>query len=254
MRGLPAAGRIGEPDGVTAQTKHAYEIGTQLADDPLVVVVDDFVTPAETRHLINQARQGLTRGKVTGDEGTKISAGRTGRVTWIKHDKTPIVRGLVKRVSDVVGIPVSHAESLQVVHYAEDQEYRAHHDSWDLSTEKGQTRTAKSGQRLVTALMYLNEVEAGGATGFPKLKLEVEPVPGRMVLFHNTTERGDLHVKSLHGGLPVIAGEKWACNLWFRAEPYVRPGARARPAHAARKNPRSSKRAKSQKAARRRNR
>ncbi len=162
---------------MTARTRHDYDIGEQLAHDPLVVVVDDFVTPAECKHLVNQARRSMTRAQVTGDEGSRISAGRTGRVTWIRHDATPIVRGLVKRVSNLVEMPVSHAESLQVIHYDEAQEYRPHHDAWDLGTDKGRQRTADSGQRLVTALMYLNEVEAGGSTDFPKLKLEVEPIP-----------------------------------------------------------------------------
>jgi prolyl 4-hydroxylase len=131
---------------------------------------------------------------------------------------------LVKRVSNLVGIPVRHAESLQVVHYGETQEYKPHFDAYDMTTEKGQQRTAKGGQRLVTALMYLNEVEDGGGTIFPKLDLEVEARPGRMVIFHNVGDNDleDLtrHRHSLHGGSPVWGGQKWACNLWFRQFPY----------------------------------
>ena len=40
---------------------------------------------------------------------------------------------------------------------------------------------------IVTALVYLNKVEAGGATQFPKLGITVPALPGRMVIFHNTT-------------------------------------------------------------------
>ena len=243
---------IDHAEDVTAQVKQRYDIGRQVADDPLVVVVDDFVTDTERKHIINQAKRGMGAAMVTTAEGNRVSEGRTGRVTWVKHNKTPIVRGLVKRVSTLVGIPVSHAESLQVVHYAETEEYRTHHDAWDLSTEKGQQRTERSGQRLVTALMYLNEVDAGGSTTFPKLKVDVEPVPGRMVLFHNTTELGGLHTKSLHGGLPVIGGEKWVCNLWFRAEPYSPPGTKRQAPVAAHRGPKKNR--KSQKAARRKNR
>ena len=191
-----------------------------------MVVADDFVTPSECQHIIKQASGNLKRGKVTMTEDVAFSEARTGQTAWIPHDKTPIIRGLVKRVSEVVGIPVHHAESLQVVYYGETQEYRPHHDAWELDTERGKFRTENGGQRMVTALMYLNEVDAGGSTEFPKLKLEVEPVPGRLLLFHNTElkkGRNELHKKSLHGGMPVHYGEKWACNLWFRAEPYTRP-------------------------------
>ena len=42
-----------------------------------------------------------------------------------------------------------------------------------------------------------------------------------MVIFHNLYEGQSVrHRNSLHGGLPVTAGEKWACNLWFRERRY----------------------------------
>ena len=99
-------------------------------------------------------------------------------------------------------------------------------------------------------------------TETPKLKLEVDPIPGRMVIFHNTTGMvHDVHKKSLHGGLPVLLGEKWACNLWFRERPYERPGSRKglnSKVNAQRAGgggrPGAKKNRKSQKAARRRNR
>ena len=70
---------------------------------------------------------------------------------------------------------------------------------------------------MVTALVYLNKVEGGGATQFPKLGITVPASPGRMVIFHNTTEDiSGPHPLSLHAGMPVEAGEKWAFNLWFR--------------------------------------
>ena len=70
---------------------------------------------------------------------------------------------------------------------------------------------------LVNCLGYLNPVQAGGGTFYPKLDIEIMPRLGRIVLFHNcypdSTKR---HDKSLHGGMPLDKGEKWACNFWFR--------------------------------------
>ena len=204
--------------------KDSYHLGQQVADDPLVQVIDDFVTETERSHIIRLTADKLDTALVSAVGAAKTSDGRTGSVAWVKHDHTPIVRGLVKRVSNLVGIPVRHAESLQVVHYGETQEYKPHFDAYDMTTEKGQQRTAKGGQRLVTALMYLNEVEDGGGTIFPKLDLEVEARPSRMVIFHNVGDNDleDLtrHRHSLHGGSPVWGGQKWACNLWFRQFPY----------------------------------
>lgn len=215
---------------MAVRLKERYHVGEQISDDPIVQVIDDFVTETERLHIVRLAQGNTKEALVSAVGESKTSDGRTGSVCWVKHDQTPIVRGLVKRVSNLVGIPVKHAESLQVVHYAETQQYRPHFDGWDMNTEKGQQRTAKGGQRLVTALCYLNEVEDGGGTIFPKLDVEVEAQPGRMVIFHNvkdpTLAEMTRHPKALHGGSPVWGGEKWACNLWFRAEPYQAAGAR----------------------------
>ncbi len=244
---------------MTVRARAHYEVGTQLADDPLITVIDDFVSEAEREHIMTIAGRRMGQAKVSQLGENAPSQKRTGSVAWIKHDQTPLVRGLVRRVSDLVEIPVSHAESLQVVHYAETQEYKPHYDAWDITTEKGRKNTAKGGQRLVTALMYLNEVEAGGGTGFPNLDVTVQAIPGRMVIFHNLYPgENERHVDSLHGGMPVFLGEKWACNLWFRQEPYQkRSGAgggppRVKATRAAR--PVSRKNKKAQRSARKRNR
>jgi prolyl 4-hydroxylase len=202
--------------------KPGYEIGRQVAEDPIVWVIDDFVSAAEREHIMSLVASKMNPAKVSRLGENATSEKRTGSVGWIKHNQTQIIRSLVRRVGDLVGIPVSHAESLQVVHYGETQQYKPHFDAWDISTPKGRQKTAKGGNRLVTALMYLNDVEAGGATGFPELDLEVEAVPGRLCLFHNLSEVGasERHPLALHGGLPVVAGEKWACNLWFREGRY----------------------------------
>ncbi|MGA1034851.1 MAG: prolyl hydroxylase family protein, partial [Ilumatobacteraceae bacterium] len=199
----------------------SYPIGEQVADDPVVWVFDDFLSTEEREHVIGVARPRLEAAKVTSTKVNTVSTARTGSVAWVRYGDSPMVQGVMHRVSDLVGIPVHHSESMQVVHYAETQEYRPHFDGWDLNTEKGRLRTENGGQRVLTALMYLNDVEGGGGTSFPKLDLEVESKPGRLVIFHNIVDtETNLHPHSLHGGMPVTAGEKWACNLWFRARPY----------------------------------
>ena len=76
------------------------------------------------------------------------------------------------------------------------------------------------GQRITTALAYLNDVDAGGATDFPEIGISIKPNKGDVVIFNNCIEgTTEIHPKSLHAGSPVISGEKWAVNLWFREKP-----------------------------------
>ena len=68
-----------------------------------------------------------------------------------------------------------------------------------------------AGNRMVTALFYLSDVKAGGGTGFSNLKMEVQAETGKLLVFHNCYEGTcQVHPDSVHAGLPVIEGDKWA--------------------------------------------
>jgi prolyl 4-hydroxylase len=75
---------------------------------------------------------------------------------------------------------------------------------------------------MITVIAYLNNVEEGGGTGFPELDITIPPKKGDAVVFHNTllndaaATHPKINPRSLHGGMPVIKGEKWMVNLWFR--------------------------------------
>lgn len=201
----------------------AYDLGEQLADDPIVWTVDDFVSPNECRDVIKAAQGKLAAAKVSRLGTNTRSNKRTNRVAWLPHDYSPTVRAVVDRIAEFVGLPADNAEKLQVIHYAKNEEYRPHFDAWDVTTEKGQEKTAEGGNRILTALVYLNSVARGGGTGFPKLEVEVAAKTGRMCIFHDLVDGGpERHPRALHAGLPVKAGEKWACNLWFRERSYPR--------------------------------
>jgi prolyl 4-hydroxylase len=204
-----------------------YAGGIELNSDPCVWLFENYASAEELAALREAASEKLAPAEVSGAEGGYISAGRNGSNCWIAHDRSAPITALARRIAALVGIPLINAESFQIVHYGPGQEYRPHYDGWDAGTERGDRCLARGGQRLVTALLYLNHVDAGGATGFPKLNLEVRPAPGNLVLFHNCQPGTTLrHPQSLHGGLPVLAGEKWAANLWFRERDYRLPAKR----------------------------
>ena len=201
----------------TIQLKSEYEGAEVFSSEPLVAVRNDVISPIECAYLIELAKPHIKRAGVVLDEGFKPSEGRTGSNHWLKYDEDDVVKSIGQRIADIVGLPLENAESMQIIHYGAEQEYRPHFDAFNLSLARGQKAAQWGGQRLVTALVYLNKVEGGGATQFPKLGITVPASPGRMVIFHNTTEDiSGPHPLSLHAGMPVEAGEKWAFNLWFR--------------------------------------
>lgn len=187
---------------------------------PLVYEVENFMSPEEIEHFLALGDDGMFRAQVSDVKKGRESKSRTNRVRWIAHDYTPVLKGIADRASALVGIPLLNAEKFQLIHYKQSQEYRAHYDAFDPNIPRGQRNWARGGQRMVTMLVYLNHVEAGGHTDFPNLKLSVAPLPGKAVVFHNcypNTNRR--HPLTLHAGSPVVSGSKWAFNLWFREHP-----------------------------------
>lgn len=206
---------------MNTELRQYYSTGNLVNDDPVVVVFEEFVTSDEAKHLIHAGESQLTRAVVSEATEGVVSEGRTGRNCWINHHHDEVISRLCQRISALVDIPLHQAESLQLIHYNEGHEYAPHFDAWDAATDTGKRCMARGGQRLVTCLLYLNTIEDGGNTCFPKLDLEVRAIKGRMVIFHNCQPETNVrHPHTLHGGMKVISGEKWACNLWFREGEY----------------------------------
>jgi len=200
--------------------KPVYRQTFVLQVDPMVAVADDFVSRGDCEHIIELARGVIQRAQVSLDDSAGVIPGRSGFNCWLRYRDDPVVRKVGERAAELVELPLDHAEALQVIHYDPAQEYRAHYDAYDLALPRGQRCCRFGHQRIVTVLVYLNEVIQGGATGFPNLKISVEPRPGRAVVFNNVGPAlMKPHPGSLHAGMPVLEGEKWACNIWFHARP-----------------------------------
>lgn len=206
---------------MTVQLRNFYETGNRVNIEPLVCVFEDFLSDAEIQHLLAAAEPKLKRALVSGPDSATPSGGRSGSRCWLPHNCDAVIEELSLRLAEVAGNGLEYAESLQVIHYGQGEEYSPHYDAWDRATERGRRCMARGGQRMLSCLLYLNDVEYGGGTSFPNLDMEIRARKGRMVLFHNCHPGSNVrHPDSLHGGLPVLQGEKWACNFWFRELEY----------------------------------
>jgi len=70
------------------------------------------------------------------------------------------------------------------------------------------------GQRVGTLIMYLKEPERGGSTYFANLGQRIFPRKGSALFFGYAEAK--VSNGTLHGGDPVISGEKWIATKWFR--------------------------------------
>lgn len=189
-----------------------------LNESPLVATYNNILTDEECDHFISISKDKLQRALVSENNGGVTSNGRTGSNTWISHDYDEITYNVGKRIAKIANMPLDCAEKYQLIYYGPNEEYRKHYDGWEHDGSEKSLRCIKyGGQRLRTALCYLNNVEKGGGTKMTKLNITVNAEKGKLLVFDNTYENSNIkHPLSEHAGLPVEQGEKYAFNLWFR--------------------------------------
>tara|TARA_A100001015_G_C14702465_1_gene598799 strand:- start:16 stop:717 length:702 start_codon:yes stop_codon:yes gene_type:complete len=192
---------------------------TIYSNNPFVGTYSNIISQEECNHFIEISKEHLKRALVSDQGKGIVSAGRTGSNTWIEHDHDEITKLVGEKIAKLVGLPLENAEKYQIIYYGVSQEYRQHYDSWLHDGSDKTLRCMKyGGARLITALCYLNDVEEGGGTNMTKLDITIEAKKGKLLIFQNTISKEDhnRHVLSEHAGLPVIKGEKYAFNLWFK--------------------------------------
>jgi prolyl 4-hydroxylase len=178
-------------------------------EEPLIVILGNVLSHEECDELIKVSKDRMDRSKI--GKVREVDQIRTSSSTFLEEGENEVVSRVSKRVSQIMNIPESHGEGLQILNYQIGQEYKAHFDFFSSS------RPVKN-PRISTLVMYLNDVEQGGETYFPKLNLSVSPQKGMAVYFEYFYDNQELNDMTLHGGGPVIIGDKWAATQWMRRQ------------------------------------
>ncbi|KAG2291323.1 hypothetical protein Bca52824_037992 [Brassica carinata] len=200
--------------------------------EPRAFLYHNFLTNEECEHLISMKKSKVVDVQTGGSKDSRV---RTSSGTFLKRGQDEIVEEIENRISDFTFIPVENGEGLQVLHYEVGQKYEPHHDYFSDAYN-----VKRGGNRIATVLMYLSDVEEGGETVFPAAKGNISDVPwwnelsqcGReglsvlpkkrdALLFWSARPDATLDPSSLHGGCPVIKGNKWSSTKWFHFNEYT---------------------------------
>ena len=185
-------------------------------EKPDIVVFGHLLSDSECDALIAAALPRLSRSLTvdTRTGGEELNENRTSMGMFFERGEDEVVRRVEARIARLLGWPEKNGESLQILRYGMGAEYKPHYDYFDPAEEGTPSILQRGGQRVATLIMYLHEPEEGGATIFPALKMRVAPKRGNAVFFsYSQAHPSSL---SLHGGEPVLAGEKWIATKWLR--------------------------------------
>ena len=198
--------------------------------DPPIFTVDDFLTKSECDALVASAEAsgGLAVSAIGGAANENIRTSRTVALNshGLENHPTkkailnraeyllPQVEGLSKK-DDAFRAPQAGEgkwafELPQVAHYSGGEYFKAHEDGFPIAVA-----AQKGYQRRATVLVYLNDVEKGGATRFEHLGIEVQPKKGKALVFFPSSAACMNDARTLHTATPAEAGhEKWVSQLW----------------------------------------
>lgn len=198
----------------------------KLSSQPAVYIIDGFLSADECQSLINVALKERLVPSKTGELGTKGKLNhkiRKSMQTKIDKNQNKIVAKIKQRINRIIKLPIRLQEKMQIARYNKKGFYTHH---WDF----GNTEIA---DRLVTFMIYLNDVKEGGETEFPNLGIRVIPKQGRALLWYNyrplelpnQQQKSSKQVKipmtltadynTYHAGVPLRKGVKWIANQWY---------------------------------------
>ncbi len=183
---------------------------------PRVVVFANLLSADECDEIIALARLRLARSEtVQTDTGaSEINDSRTSQGMFFDRGEHPVCACLEARIAALTRWPLENGEGLQVLRYSPGAEYKPHYDYFDPAQAGTPTILQRGGQRVASVICYLNTPAQGGATIFPDVRLDVAPVRGHAVFF--SYDRPHPVTRTLHGGAPVVEGEKWVATKWLR--------------------------------------
>ena len=211
---LPEPALAGSPSSVLAGDRWVQVLLT--LQRPRLVVFGGLLSDDECDLLVAAAAPRMARSEtvVIDTGGNEINPARTSEGMFFGRGETPLCARIEARIAALLQWPVLNGEGLQVLHYQPGAEYKPHHDYFDPAQPGMAAVLARGGQRLGTLVIYLNTPERGGATTFPDVALEVSPIKGNAVFF--SYDRPQANTQTLHGGAPVLAGDKWVATKWLR--------------------------------------
>lgn len=211
---VPAPIGLNGPAIVAAGDRPVQVLASML--NPRIIVFGGLLSADECDALVSVARGRLARSSTLNLEtgADEVHAARTSEGMFFERGADALCKRIESRIAALTDWPLENGEGLQVLRYGPGAQYQPHYDYFDPDKPGTGGILKRGGQRVASLVIYLNTPKHGGATTFPDVNFEVAPIKGNAVFF--SYDRPHPMTRTLHGGAPVIEGEKWVATKWLR--------------------------------------
>ena len=181
---------------------------------PYIAILHNIVTEGEIDFMKRKSPAEFKRGTVFSDKKQKVSKIKISQTMKLpmKYMKKELFK-LRGRLKALTRLNMRSFERIQVANYGTGGFYGFH---VDIVEHEHDPEFSSKNNRLVTMVMYLTDVEAGGQTCFPTVGVVAPPKRGNILLFRNLHRNGTGVNESTHTSCPVMVGEKWIAIQWVR--------------------------------------
>ncbi|MDF2178054.1 2OG-Fe(II) oxygenase [Aliiglaciecola sp. CAU 1673] len=177
--------------------------------------VDDFIGGEACKRLIALIKDKLQPSQLSSKEAD--STFRTSSTCYLGTLDDPLIAEVDQQICDYLGIAPAYGEVIQGQYYETGQEFKAHTDYFE--DNELPFHGATMGQRTYTFMLYLNDVQSGGETKFPRIGESFTPKAGTALIWNSLLANGQGNYNTLHHAMPVKSGTKVIITKWFRQRP-----------------------------------
>lgn len=192
---------------ITVPIKALQGVSVPNESAPWIVTLERLVSPKEVNHLLELFKKEdwqdtPIKSQEVDDEPGGTSVGHCVSQACLQ-DNT--LQTLIRRLQELTNIASENFEHVQLLRYREGHFLPTHSDYVTHHIQE------QPGVRIFSILLYLNNVEEGGGTNFPRLNLTVAPKPGRALIFPSVLNEDPNHLdnRTDHQALPVMKGVKY---------------------------------------------
>ncbi|CAL4097494.1 unnamed protein product [Meganyctiphanes norvegica] len=195
----------------------------EMSLDPYIIVMHNFLTDTQTQAVIERAKPRLTASRHRSPDGGFVSSMvRTSKNAWLREadSKDDMMTKMTMKIEKATGLEAlapSAGEDYQVANYGIGGLYVTHTDYLMINPDPAAYLPWEHfiGDRYGTFMVYLSDVEAGGATVFPRAGVTIWPRRGSAAFWWNLYRSGTGDENTRHGACPVLHGSKWISNKWI---------------------------------------